>query len=114
VEAEKAGSAGKGAGKTWGGKRRESASDRGRPYRTQVRGFTKAGGLFHFTLRISRGFRHQIRCHLAWLGYPLLNDGLYGGLSQGDGLLALKARGISFYDPASGEPRVYVLAGPPG
>jgi 23S rRNA pseudouridine1911/1915/1917 synthase len=104
---------GKGAGKGGGGKRRETASDRGRPYRTQVREFAKAGELFRFTLRISRGFRHQIRCHLAWLGYPLLNDGLYGGLPWGGGLLALEARRIIFHDPESGEPRSYVLEGAP-
>jgi len=60
-------------------------------------------------LRISRGFRHQIRCHLAWLGLPILNDGLYGGLSFGKGLLALRAASIAFNDPSSGEGREYSI-----
>ncbi len=27
---------------------------------------------------IPRGFRHQVRAHLAFLGYPILGDALYG------------------------------------
>jgi 23S rRNA pseudouridine1911/1915/1917 synthase len=29
------------------------------------------------TCTISRGFRHQARCHLAWAGYPVIGDALY-------------------------------------
>ena len=64
---------------------------------------------FSFRLRIRRGFRHQIRCHLAWLGLPILNDSLYGGLSFGRGLLALRAASIGFTDPSSGEAREYSI-----
>jgi len=28
---------------------------------------------------ISKGFRHQIRAHMAWCGYPIWGDKLYGG-----------------------------------
>lgn len=41
---------------------------------------------------ITRGFRHQIRAHFAWLGLPLLGDVAYGGPS-GDRLY-LKACAI--------------------
>ena len=27
--------------------------------------------------KISSGFRHQVRCHLAWAGLPIINDDLY-------------------------------------
>jgi 23S rRNA pseudouridine1911/1915/1917 synthase len=68
-------------------------------------------------LRIARGFRHQIRCHLAWIGKPILNDALYGGGDAGDNsdggnngkYLALRASSLSFYDPDSGELKTYSI-----
>ncbi|QQO08040.1 pseudouridine synthase [Breznakiella homolactica] len=68
-------------------------------------------GHSYFTLRISRGFRHQVRCHLAWIGFPLLNDSVYGGESGGRGSLALKAMGLVFNDPVSGEKREIRIPG---
>ena len=62
-----------------------------------------------FRLRIWRGFRHQIRSHLAWLGMPILNDSLYGGASSGEGFLALRACSISFLDPSTGKERSYSI-----
>ena len=32
-----------------------------------------------FYLKLQRGFRHQIRCHLAWSGNAIAGDLLYGG-----------------------------------
>jgi len=64
---------------------------------------------FSFRIRIRKGFRHQIRCHLAWLGLPILNDRLYGGPSFGRGLLALRAASLEFIDPSSGEEREYSI-----
>ena len=60
-------------------------------------------------LRIQKGFRHQIRNHLAWLQWPILNDALYGGPSAGKGLLALRACSLIFIDPSSGEERNYSI-----
>jgi 23S rRNA pseudouridine1911/1915/1917 synthase len=96
---------------------KKAALDRGRPYRTEFLGREDAGGCCLFRLRINRGFRHQIRCHLAWIGRPLLNDGLYGGMrgelppgagpASGGFTLGLCARQITFLDPSSGEERSY-------
>lgn len=102
-----------------GGGNRKIALDRGGPYRTEIKVTRNPGECTGFRIRISRGFRHQIRCHLAWIGFPLLNDGLYGGIA-GDALfspeadfapLALIARLISFDDPVSGMPRQYQIPG---
>ena len=29
------------------------------------------------TCEITEGYRHQVRCHLAWIGYPVVGDTLY-------------------------------------
>ncbi|MDR2134076.1 MAG: RNA pseudouridine synthase [Treponema sp.] len=93
--------------------RRAAAADRGGFYRTEIIGGERAGdGLYRLTLRISRGFRHQIRCHLAWKGCPILNDPLYGPGPGGTGdFLALCARALFFTDPR-GEPREYRISRP--
>ena len=64
---------------------RPVASDRGQFYRTEITAMhqappAEAGGraVYSLAIRIKRGFRHQIRCHLAWMGFPILNDPLYG------------------------------------
>ena len=37
---------------------------------------TKAGTV-KATCSIAEGYRHQVRCHLAWIGFPVKNDKLY-------------------------------------
>jgi 23S rRNA pseudouridine1911/1915/1917 synthase len=90
-------------------KRLRIALDRGRPYKTEILERQNAGGALYFRVRIARGFRHQIRCHLSWLGHPALGDGLYGQPGEGEQPLMLKAQGLSFLDPLSGENRHYQL-----
>ena len=87
-------------------KGKEIAKDAGAFYKTEVIGIerkqTDSGEeQYHFTVRLKRGFRHQIRCHLAWIGFPVLNDPIYGK-GEGDGFLALKATVLFFDDPKSG------------
>ncbi|MDR3131142.1 MAG: RNA pseudouridine synthase [Treponema sp.] len=95
-------------------------------YRTGILAVETQNDFTVFNLWIQRGFRHQIRCHLAWLGFPLANDSCYGGTSVDaykpwsytpdadkdilpQKFLALRAQGISFEDPVSGERREYTL-----
>jgi len=46
---------------------------------THYRVLERRGALVLVELRMHRGFRHQIRAHLAGLGAPLVGDALYGG-----------------------------------
>jgi 23S rRNA pseudouridine1911/1915/1917 synthase len=83
-------------------------------------------GLHIYNLRIRRGFRHQIRCHLAWIGEPILYDTLYGWEGRPDypappdapalgdeqkHPIALRAAAVCFFDPDTGKPRDYRLPG---
>ncbi|MDR3343354.1 MAG: RNA pseudouridine synthase [Treponema sp.] len=103
------------------GASKDIALDQGNPYQTEITAMTPQGAFTRFSLRITRGFRHQIRCHLAWIGHPILNDTRYGGTVSGvpppaaspdnpvPGFLALIAQSISFDDPDSRERRGYTI-----
>ena len=92
-------------------KHKEIAKDRGSFYRTEIIGISDNV----FTVRIRRGFRHQIRCHLCWAGFPIQNDPLYlcpkGEGPETDeplpawGILALCAQALYFDDPSGGGKR---------
>jgi 23S rRNA pseudouridine1911/1915/1917 synthase len=78
-------------------------------YRTEITGIDGN----HFTIRISRGFRHQIRCHLRWIGFPVQNDPLYSQSPLGElalrelalRSLALRSHALFFADPGTGQTR---------
>jgi len=80
-------------------------------YSTEICSCASEGDKQYFCIRITKGFRHQIRCHLAWINRPILNDTLYGGNRDG-GFLALRASALAFADPESGKARGYRLPHP--
>ena len=75
----------------------------GKLYRTEIIEIKRAGPYnnLRMRVRINRGFRHQIRCHLAWAGMPVINDPVYGN-EQKNGRLGLCAQNIRFTDPGTG------------
>ena len=85
---------------------KEIAKDRGGFYRTEI--IDIKGN--NFTARIKRGFRHQIRCHLCWIGYPILNDPLYSNDILFNDNLYLRAHALFFADPSSGRQREYYIS----
>ncbi len=76
-------------------------------YETRVKLIDEQEGTRSFACQLASGFRHQIRCHLAWAGYPLDGDASYRGLK--DRPFGLTAVGISFLDPVSKKPVHYTL-----
>jgi len=69
----------------------------------------KAVGLFR--LRPETGKKHQLRVHMATLGFPIVGDLLYPEIrerQEGDPPLQLLARRLSFKDPLSRESRSFI------
>jgi 23S rRNA pseudouridine1911/1915/1917 synthase len=75
----------------------------GKPiYRSEAIECEESGedAVLQIRVRLARGFRHQVRAHLAWIGLPILGDALYGGLP--DERLRLYAETLIFAHPSTG------------
>jgi 23S rRNA pseudouridine1911/1915/1917 synthase len=77
-------------------------------YRTDARIVAYGAGRVLVEAAISRGFRHQVRAHLAFLGFPILGDPLYGvPVPEGFAVrMYLHAARISLPHPATGAPLI--------
>ena len=80
--------------------------------RTQIRPLEQRGELALYELRPVTGQRHQLRVHMAALGLPLQNDGIYPVLSPENSTdynrpLQLLAREIAFIDPVTDQNRQF-------
>jgi 23S rRNA-/tRNA-specific pseudouridylate synthase len=69
------------------------------PIESSARG---EGPELELRLGLARGFRHQIRAQLAWIGLPIAGDPIYGGAP--DERLRLYAIRLSFAHPTSALP----------
>jgi 23S rRNA pseudouridine1911/1915/1917 synthase len=89
------------------------ALDRGGYYKTDILEKTDRTNATIFRIHLARGFRHQIRCHLAWLGYPLMNDFLYGGIiadaQRQPAPIGLRSVGLKFIEPTEKKRVSYAL-----
>lgn len=84
----------------------------GKPARTRVRVRQQAAGWLLVEARPLTGRTHQIRVHLAHLGFPILGDPLYGGAAPDTKRLLLHALRLQLDHPRTGE-RLRVVAPPP-
>jgi 23S rRNA-/tRNA-specific pseudouridylate synthase len=75
-------------------------------YATTARVDSREGGRASLSVEIRKGFRHQVRAHLAYLGFPIYGDPLYGvPVPQGAPVrMYLHASAISLRHPLTGAP----------
>lgn len=73
----------------------------GRPARTDYEVIERLGGCSLLAVRLRSGRTHQIRVHMARLGYPLVGDAVYGdsGARRLFGRQALHAFRLTFIHP---------------
>lgn len=77
-----------------------------RTYTTRLQVLRRGAGAVLVGARIDRGFRHQVRAHLAHAGLPIIGDPLYGAaLPPGAApRMYLHAAAIELPHPATGKP----------
>ena len=85
----------------WEGKKR-TVDEKGQSARTDYETLQTAEGIALVQLRLHTGRTHQIRAHMAALGFPLLGDALYGGAPRLH-RPALHSWRVSFLQPVTGE-----------
>ncbi|HIW36573.1 MAG TPA: hypothetical protein IAA30_06295 [Candidatus Treponema faecavium] len=80
-------------------------------YATELVSLHKEGAVYAAVCRIARGFRHQVRCHLAWIGFPVIGDTVYNACAQKQEPRALQffATKLQFPHPVTGKERIYAI-----
>lgn len=100
-----------------------AASPAGKPSKSLARVLSRSIDTTTFEVSLYSGRPHQIRIHLASVGYPLVGDPLYGPTGQplenlpglpGDGGYFLHAQYLKFHHPVTGEQINLEAPLPPG
>jgi 23S rRNA pseudouridine1911/1915/1917 synthase len=76
----------------------------GKPAQTEARVLDAVDGYGLLRCKLKTGRTHQIRVHMAWAGYPLVGDALYGAAVQwGLAGQALHAHDLALIHPETGQ-----------
>jgi 23S rRNA pseudouridine1911/1915/1917 synthase len=101
-----------------GGKRMAIDGDEARAAKTRMMRLSAGGGFSLVELDLLTGRSHQLRVHMAALGFPIAGDELYGGRRQGEhgepviGRQALHAWKLELAHPVTLETVEYTAAPP--
>lgn len=71
-------------------------------YSTEIKLVSKNEFSYTFECKISSGYRHQVRCHLAWLDFPIIGDKIYNFPetdTEKAEKMRFKATGLQFTNP---------------
>ncbi len=77
-------------------------------YSTQIKIISIEGDYCQVECKITKGFKHQVRCHLGWIGLPVVNDKLYNSdfrkecekdIKKAEEQIRFSASKIEFYYP---------------
>ena len=87
-------------------KRQAVVKQNSRPAVTHYEVIARYSGYTHLRCRLETGRTHQIRVHLAYIGYPVLGDITYGRKKPELGMSSqcLHARKLQFLHPSKSEP----------
>ena len=69
-------------------------------YTTECKILSRQNDLYNVECKIREGYRHQVRCHLAWSGMPITGDVLYNpDKKNAENLLRFSATKVEFEYP---------------
>ncbi len=80
-------------------------------YRTEIEIVSVEETAATVRCRITAGYRHQVRCHLAWVGLPVLGDRLYNSRCGKGRTLQFEGSALCFPHPLTGEKTVFTISG---
>jgi 23S rRNA pseudouridine1911/1915/1917 synthase len=86
---------------------------RGRESSTAYKVIQYPGNYSLLEIKPRTGRTHQIRVHLAAIGFPIVGDPVYGAKSHFLSRQFLHASRLSFKLPSTGEPRTFQAELPP-
>ena len=72
-------------------------------YTTNVKIISQQNDTVKVECNITKGFKHQVRCHLAWVNLPIKNDPIYNKNANPSEQIAFYASKLQFLHPVTNQ-----------